>query len=123
MVNKKREMNENSLKNLKPFTSENQPKPERKSKGQIERWQRKNMCDMMFQRLYKKGGCDLAVDGAIEQAKEGDLKALLELIKILKPNEAQQTQIINAMQNVQKIYVSEEDKKQVNKHIESIING
>lgn len=120
---KQQEPNENSLKNLKPFSKDKQPSFEARSKGQIARWQRENMCEMMFQRLYKKGGFDLAVDLAFEHAEEGDIKPLLELIKILKPNEAQQTQIINAMQNVQKIYVSEEDKKQANKHIESIING
>lgn len=123
MVMSKREVNENSLKNLKKFSKDYQPSPEAKSKGKLISWQHKDMCKMLFEKLYKLGAFDLVTEKAIEQAEEGDLKSLLELIKITKDN-TNQTQIINAMQNnVQKVYVTKQQEKDANKHIEDIING
>lgn len=123
MVKKQREPNANSLANLKPqFTKDNQPSFEARSKGQIARWQHRDMCKMLFEKLYNLGAFDLVTETAIEQAKDGDLKSLLELIKITKDSN-NQTQIINAMQNnVQKIYVTKEQEKQANKHIDEIID-
>ena len=119
---KQREHNPNSLANLKPpFTKDYQPSFEARSKGQLARWHHRDMCKMLFEKLYNLGAFDLVTEKAIEQAESGDLKSLLELIKITKSNE-QQTQIINAMQNVQKVYVTKSQEKEANKHIESIIN-
>ena len=118
-----RQMHPNSLKNLAaPFSKDNQPSTESKRKAALVQWQHKDMCKMLFEKLYKLGAFDLVTEKAIEQAEEGDLKSLLELIKITKDN-TNQTQIINAMQNnVQKVYVTKQQEKDANKHIDEIID-
>lgn len=112
----------------KQFSKDYQPPSINKSKAKLAknelRAQYRAMGELMFEKMMKMGSIELALDKAHEQAEEGELKWLIELIKIMKPNEQQQTQIINAMNaNVQRVYVTKEQEDAVHKHIEDVING
>lgn len=85
-----------------------------------EKKQRKEMLDMLFDKLYSLGGMTLAVDVAITKAQEGDIKELIELLKIVKPTEKVEPTIVNNL-GIQKVYVTKEQEEEALKHIEDVI--
>ncbi len=82
---KKREMNENSLKNLKKFSKEYQPTPEKKSKGQLkaskERKTMKAMLDYLLEKEItnnkgkKATTLEALMIACVKKAMTGDIKA------------------------------------------------
>lgn len=125
----KRKMSENSLKNLKPFSERSQA--ERREFGkkgaektnQIKREKRKreNMLIELFELLDKEGIIDGTIDTIKEEVKNGNIKNAIELLKLVKPNETQVQQITGALE-VQKIFITEDEKKETDKHIDDVIN-
>lgn len=94
----KRKMSENSLKNLEKANPQNnfncseiarkaQAKSVEKRKENKDRYE---MCNILFDEIYKRGLLTEAVEQAAHKAVEkGDLKDLIELLKIVKPNDKQ----------------------------------
>ena len=125
----KRKMSENSLKNLRPFSERNQA--ERRELGkkgaekanQIKREKRKreNMLTELFELLDKEGIIDGTIDTIKEEVQNGNIKNAIELLKLVKPNETQVQQITGALE-VQKIFITEDEKKETDKHIDDVIN-
>ena len=135
---KKREVNENSLKNLKQFTSEYQPSPQRKSEAQKKYWkevrENEKSADIL-NRLLQKAIPNKALGEEITQKEnmlygllvkaieERDLKAIELVLKIIGDldNKLTLDGLLNT--NIQKVYVTKEDKAKVDEHIEKFING
>lgn len=119
----KREPNENSLKNLKMFSKDYQPTPEAKSEGKKRAQEKRIALEMMneyiFNKLMDKGLIDTAIENAEMHAIEGcDNKDIIELLKIIKPNNKQTVELEG---QVQKIYVTKEEIKNVKDHIKEFI--
>lgn len=119
----KREPNENSLKNLKMFSKDYQPTPEAKSEGKKRAQEKRIALEMMneyiFNKLMDKGLIDTAIENAEMHAIEGcDNKDIIELLKIIKPNNKQTVELEG---QVQKIYVTKEEMKNVKDHIKEFI--
>lgn len=125
----KRKMSENSLKNLKPFSERSQAErrelgkkgAERTNQIKREKRQRENMLYDLFELLDKEGIIDGTIDTIKEEVKNGNIKNAIELLKLVKPNETQVQQITGALE-VQKIFITEDEKKETDKHIDDVIN-
>lgn len=94
----KRKMSENSLKNLEkanPQNNFNNSEVARKAQAKSvekrkENKDRSEMCNILFDEIYKRGLLTEAVEQASHKAIEkGDIKDLIELLKIVKPNDKQ----------------------------------
>lgn len=125
----KRKMSENSLKNLKPFSKRNQSERREIAKkgaektNQIKREKRKreNMLTELFELLDKEGIIDGTIDTIKKEVKNGNIKNAIELLKLVKPNELQMQQITGGVE-IQKVFITEEERKAVEKHINDVIN-
>lgn len=104
MTKYKRGENPNSRKNLEPTNFANKTPEERReiarkgaeatNKAIREKKQRAEMCNILFDEIYKRGLLTEAVEIASHKATEqGDIKELLELLKIVKPPEKQVTDV------------------------------
>lgn len=100
----KRGTNPNSLKNLEKNNLANKTKEERSEfarKGAEatnrvlkEKKQRAEMCNILFDEIYKRGLLTEAVAVAEHKAiEEGDIKELLELLKLVKTPDKQVTDV------------------------------
>lgn len=98
----KRGENPNSRKNLENFSKMPKEKhleiskkgAEASNLAQKEKKQRAEMCNILFDEIYKRGLLTEAVEIASHKATEqGDIKELLELLKIVKPPEKQVTDV------------------------------
>lgn len=125
----KRKMSENSLKNLKPF-SQRTPEErqeygkkgaEKTNKIRREKRQRANMLGDIFELLNKEGIIDGTIDAIKEEVKRGKIKNAIELLKLVKPNEAQIQQITGSL-GFQKIFITEKEKQETDEHIDNVIN-
>lgn len=83
--------------------------------------ERKEMLDLLFDKLYSLGGMTLAVDVAIAKAQEGDIKELIELLKIVKPSEKVETTVVNNL-GIQKVFVTKEQEEEALNHIKDVIS-
>ena len=125
----KRKMSENSLKNLKPFSERSQA--ERREFGkkgaektnQIKREKRKreNMLIELFELLDKEGIIDGTIDTIKEEVKNGNIKNAIELLKLVKPNELQTQQITGGLE-IQKVFITEKEQQETDKHIDDVMN-
>ena len=109
--------NKNPSENTR-FTSNNQPSPESKSKGQVQR--AKNMNILATARtLFESANIlpDL-IDNIQEEVQNGFNKNAIELLKIIKEPEKQTIELEG---QVQKIYVTKEEIKNVKDHIKEFI--
>ena len=126
----KRKMSENSLNNLKPLSERTQS--ERKEiarKGaektnQIKREKRKreNMLSELFELLDREGIIDGTIDTIKEEVKSGNIKNAIELLKLVKPNELQKQQITGGVE-IQKVFITEKELQEVDKHINDYIES
>lgn len=127
-MNEKRRGN---VDNLKHFSKEYQPSPENKSKGhrlaKEKREAQKTAAEMLIAKLAEKDvesgltNKEVIVDVLNNIAKMGNVKAMTLLFKLI--GELDDTNKVNVLSQVQKIFVNKEDEKNVNKHIDGIING
>lgn len=132
-MKKKREMNENSLKNLKKFSKDYQPSPERKSEGQLkanaERKTMKATLDYLLEKEITNSKGEKAttkeaiMTATIKKALHGDIKAIQFIRDTIGETPVAKQEILSANLNMQKIFITDEQKKEVDKHIEDIING
>ena len=100
----KRGQNPNSKKALEPTNFVNKTAEERReiarrgaeatNRVKKEKKQRAEMCNILFDEIYNRGLLTEAVAVAEQKAVElGDIKELLELLKIVKPPEKQVTDV------------------------------
>lgn len=125
----KRKMSENSLKNLKPINE--RPKKEQrkiqsqggKKSGEVRREKRKreNMLPDLFELLDKAGIIDGSIETIANEVQNGNVKNALELLKLVKPNELQQQQIMGSLA-VQKIFITQKEQQETDEHIDNVIN-
>lgn len=125
----KRKMSENSLKNLKPFSERSEAErrefgkkgAEKTNQIKREKRQRENMLYDLFQLLDKEGIIDGTIDTIKEEVKSGNIKNAIELLKLVKPNETQVQQITGGVE-IQKVFITEKEQQQTDKHIDDVIN-
>ena len=127
----KRKMSENSLKNLEKgnLASKNpsvrkeiaRKGAEKTNRIKREKRKRENMLSELFELLDTEGIIDGTIDTIKEEVQNGNLKNAIELLKLVKPNETQVQQITGALE-VQKIFITEDEKKETDKHIDDVIN-
>ena len=125
----KRKMSENSLKNLKPFSERNQSErreiakkgAEKTNRIKREKRKRENMLTELFELLDKEGIIDGTIDTIKEEVQNGNLKNAIELLKLVKPNETQVQQITGGVE-IQKVFITEKEQQQTDKHIDDVIN-
>lgn len=105
--------------NLKPpFSTENQPSDESKSNGQIDKRKQVNVllnAETLFQ---QRGILPKVIENINTQVEMGNNKDAIDLMKLFKKNENNTS--IN-VQGVQKVFITEEDIKETDKHIDDII--
>jgi citrate lyase alpha subunit len=98
----KRGQHPNSRKNLENFSRMSKEKhleiskkgAEASNKAQKEKKQRAEMCNILFDEIYKRGLLTEAVAVAEHKAiEEGDIKELLELLKLVKTPDKQVTDV------------------------------
>lgn len=100
IMGKKREMSENSLKNLKMFTKEYQPSPKTKSEGAKKGWEKKRefkaMKDAATELLMRQlpGGeifQDVALNKIADLIENGEIKAsdLIKAVEFLRDTSGQ----------------------------------
>ena len=125
----KRKMSENSLKNLRPFSERNQAErrelgkkgAEKANQIKREKRQRENMLYDLFELLDKDGIIDGTIDTIKEEVKSGNIKNAIELLKLVKPNELQTQQITGGLE-IQKVFITEKEQQETDKHIDDVIN-
>jgi hypothetical protein len=119
----KRGMSEKSKKNLIPITerSENEQRKMRSNGGKksvevrqakVERTEARNY---IWNELYGKGKIQ-------EILENGSTKDIIELIKALLPPEKQTQEIIGNI-TTQKIFITPDEVKETDKHINEVIEG
>ena len=101
------------------FTSENQPSPESKSRGQVQR--AKNMNILATARTLFESANILPglIDNIQEEVQNGFNKNAIELLKIIKEPEKQKIELEG---QIQKIYITHEQQKKAMEHIAKTIN-
>lgn len=125
----KRKMSENSLKNLKPLSERNLSErkeiakkgAEKTNRIKREKRQREAMLDDLFKLLDREGIIDGTIDTIKEEVKSGNIKNAIELLKLVKPNELQMQQITGGIE-IQKVFITEKEQQQTDKHIDDVIN-
>ena len=125
----KRKMSENSLKNLKPFSERSEAErrecgkkgAEKTNRIKREKRQRVAMLDDLFKLLDKEGIIDGTIDTIKEEVKGGNIKNAIELLKLVKPNELQMQHITGGVE-IQKVFITEKEQQQTDKHIDDVIN-
>ena len=125
----KRKMSENSLKNLKPLSERNLSErkeiakkgAEKTNRIKREKRQREAMLDDLFKLLDREGIIDGTIDTIKEEVKSGNIKNAIELLKLVKPNELQMQQITGGVE-IQKVFITEKERREVDKHIDDVIN-
>lgn len=125
----KRKMSENSLKNLKPLSERNLSErkeiakkgAEKTNRIKREKRQREAMLDDLFKLLDREGIIDGTIDTIKEEVKSGNIKNAIELLKLVKPNELQMQQITGGVE-IQKVFITEKEQQEVDKHIDDVIN-
>lgn len=100
----------NSLKNLEkrvPFTSENQPSPEVKSKAAINLAKEKNLIKTLRTRISETNILENLVNGIAEETENKYFKNALKLLEIVKEPENNTTVNINQAVQVNKKDIDE----------------
>lgn len=127
----KRKMSENSLKNLEKGNLANKTPSERKEiarKGaaktnqiRAEKRKRENMLPDLFKLLDEAGIIDGSIEAIANEVHNGNVKNAIELLKLVKPNELQQQQIMGSLA-VQKVFITQEEQQTTDNHIDDVIN-
>jgi len=120
----KKKINENSLKNLEKrvkFTKDNQPSEESKSNGQINLSKEKNILYSLRTGSQDRNLIKLYLDCIENQLQNGDTREASKLFGIIKENEVQEIKNTGSIE-VQKVFITKEEERQVNKHIDDIID-
>lgn len=84
---KKREPNK---KNSTSFTKDNQPSGDAKSAGQLKRRSDLNIRLSLETKLFEIKAVDAVIEVAQKEVEEGNIRNMVELIKIAKGNEPQE---------------------------------
>lgn len=104
--------------NLKHFSTENQPSDVSKSNGQIDKRKQVNVLLNAETLFEQRGILPKVIENINSQVEMGNNKDAIDLMKLFKKNENNTS--IN-VQGVQKVFITEEDIKETDKHIDDII--
>lgn len=112
-----------NLKNLKghKFPKSPQGLDEVKSEGQIGLSIGKNLLYTLRTNIQDTNLVKKTVDGVSREVEQGKYDNAIKLINIAKEPEDQNINLNGGLE-VQKVFVDEKTKNQVNKHIDKIIN-
>lgn len=121
-----------NVRNLKHFTSENQPPTANKVAGKLRANERRRIqqtaAQMLIARLADidvetgETNKDVICDVLNEMAKSGNVKAMTLLFKLTgELQEVRQTNVVVA--NEHKVYVTKEQEQQAEQHIDDVIDG
>ena len=116
----KRKMSENSLKNLQPFT-QNSEKSREAQKKSVESRNQKKLSNIKRENSKDYAWEQYGIELLKDVAENGTTKDKVELIKALFPNDKQQNEIIGNLQ-VEKIFITQEEKQATDNHIDDVIN-
>ena len=98
-----KKINKNSLKNLEkktPFTKDNQPSPEAKSKGMVEKRKEENLLFTLRTQMHEYGIIQKVVKGIDQEIENGKLENAIKLVNIAKENEKQDLEITSKGFNI-----------------------
>ena len=115
-----RKMSENSLKNLQPFT-QNSEKSREAQKKSVESRNQKKLNNIKRENSKDYAWEQYGIELLKDVAENGTTKDKVELIKALFPNDKQQNEIIGNLQ-VEKIFITQEEKQATDNHIDDVIN-
>lgn len=115
-----RKMSENSLKNLQPFT-QNSEKSREAQKKSVESRNQKKLNNIKRENSKDYAWEQYGIELLKDVAENGTTKDKVELIKALFPNDKQQNEIIGNLQ-VEKIFITQEEKQATDNHIDNVIN-
>lgn len=121
----KKKINENSLKNLEKrvkFTKDNQPSEESKSNGQINLSKEKNILYSLRTGAKDRNLITKYLDCIENQLQNGDTREASKLFGIIKENEVQEIKNTGSIE-IQKVFITKEEQKEIDKSIDDIING
>ena len=111
---------ENSLKNLQPFTR-NSEKSREAQKKSVESRNQKKLNNIKRENSKDYAWEQYGIELLKDVAENGTTKDKVELIKALFPNDKQQNEIIGNLQ-VEKIFITQEEKQATDNHIDDVIN-
>lgn len=114
----KRGQHPNSKAQLRPVSCGNQPSGEAKSNGQIEKRKQVNVLLNAETLFDEKDILPTLIDNIKSAVENGNNRDALDLLKLFKKNETSTN--VN-VQGVQKIFVTQDDINEVNKHIDDVI--
>lgn len=66
------------------FSKENQPTPEEKKEGWAKRNLREELIERLAEKLFEVKAPDIAVENSVMDAQKGNVKNLIDLLKIIK---------------------------------------
>lgn len=95
---------------------------EKKSQGLIERSKELNILSHIRSNIHDRSIISKTFDVIEVELESGITKNAIELLKIAKENEKQDIKLSGDV-GVQKIFVTQKEVKEVNKHIDDIIGG
>lgn len=104
------------------FTTDKQPSNEAKSNGQIARSKKNNIICTARTLFEKAGILDKVMENISEEVKNGINRNAIEMLKIIKEPETQNIKLDGGVE-VQKVFITKEEKNETDKHIDDIING
>lgn len=104
------------------FTADNQPSPEKKSEGQINR-ARKNNILCTARTLFENADIlPQMINNLKKEVENGINRNAIDFFKAIKETEEQNINL-NGGVEVQKVFIDEKVKKKTDKHIDDFING
>lgn len=121
----KKKINENSLKNLEKrvkFTKDNQPSEESKSNGQINLSKEKNILYSLRTGAKDRNLITKYLDCIENQLQNGDTREASKLFGIIKENEVQEIKNSGSVE-IQKVFITKEEQKEIDKSIDDVIDG
>lgn len=126
-MTKKRQYNEENLKKGVRFSSENQPSPEAKRKGHQKKKTMREMLDYLLSKeITNKQGekattLEALMVATIKKAMSGDTRAVQFIRDTI--GEMPTQKIENTGTQIQKVFITPQEKASTDKHIDEVING
>ena len=104
------------------FSKDNQPSTESKSKGQINLAKERNILQTLRTSVNGYDLTQKTVKVIAQEVANGDVRNAIKLLSIIKENEVQEIKNTGSIE-VQKVFVTKEEQKEIDKSIDDVIDG
>ena len=106
----------------KRYSSDYQPSNEAKSEGQINLSKEKNILYSLRTGAKDRNLITKYLDCIENQLQNGDTREASKLFGIIKENEVQEIKNTGSIE-VQKVFITKEEQKEIDRNIDDVING